>query len=236
MTTRPSGAAGAVDAAAGLLARVDAVETTALAAAQDAGGDRWFHTGAGSNVHAEPLANVIAVGPWDCGLFAVGAHIAAMDPRAVLSACVAVRQLVAEYRAAQGVGHGGQARVGYTNGLARAVEVLAPLSTSTSTGAGDEVVSGPAVGDPAEVARWAGTEPVDPPDPDLDTLTVAELSELDGPAAVVAAALGELSSTARGVGGHGAGTFLDILAAAGYRVTPIDPGPPITELLPQPTE
>jgi hypothetical protein len=31
---------------------------------------------------------------------------------------------------------------------------------------------------------------------------------------------------------HGVGAFLDELAAAGYRVTAIDPGPPIEELLP----
>lgn len=31
---------------------------------------------------------------------------------------------------------------------------------------------------------------------------------------------------------HGVGAFLDELAAAGYRVTAIDPGPPIEQLLP----
>ena len=35
---------------------------------------------------------------------------------------------------------------------------------------------------------------------------------------------------------HGVGSFLDGLAAVGYRVTRIDPGPSFEELLPAPTE
>ena len=35
---------------------------------------------------------------------------------------------------------------------------------------------------------------------------------------------------------HGVGAFLDGLAAAGYRVTPIDPGPSFAELLPPATD
>ena len=75
-------------------------------------------------------------------------------------------------------------------------------------------------------------------DPDLDTLSRADLAELSGPAYTVACVLDEWRLRLDGLtsGQHGAGLFLDLLAAEGWRVTPIDPGPPIGELLPPPTE
>lgn len=76
------------------------------------------------------------------------------------------------------------------------------------------------------------SEPIEPPDPDLDDLTVGELAELDGPAAVVAEALLEWSNERCCSSCHNVGTFLDLLAAEGWRVTKIDPGPPIENLLP----
>lgn len=86
------------------------------------------------------------------------------------------------------------------------------------------------------------TDPVDPPDPDLDDLTRGELHELDGPAGLVADVLDEWLYTTHGItpsGTHGVGLFLDLLAGAdpvGYRVTPIAPGRPLSELLPSPSE
>lgn len=75
-------------------------------------------------------------------------------------------------------------------------------------------------------------------DPDLDWLTRDQLAELDGPAYTVACVLDDWNRQLHGVisSHHGAGLFLDLLAAEGWRVTPIDPGPPIGELLPPPTE
>lgn len=91
---------------------------------------------------------------------------------------------------------------------------------------------------PKEWSRWAGTEPQEA-DPELDDLTRAELAELSGPAAVVAETLDQWVRELHGVHGslrHGAGLFLDLLAAAGHRVTPIDPGPPLDQLLPPPKD
>lgn len=88
-------------------------------------------------------------------------------------------------------------------------------------------------------SRWAGTEPVDPPDPDLDDLTRDQLAELGGAPPVVAEVLDSWLSRAQGLipgRGHYAGLFLDMLAAEGYRVEPIDTGPPLSELLPPPKE
>lgn len=73
---------------------------------------------------------------------------------------------------------------------------------------------------------------------DLDRLTRAQLGELDGPAATVADVLDEWLVRLHGVtsSSHGAGLFLDLLAAEGWRVTAIDPGPSLDELLGKPTE
>lgn len=78
------------------------------------------------------------------------------------------------------------------------------------------------------------SDPIEPPDPDLDDLTRGELAELDGPAATVADVLDDWVARRFGItsSAHGVGLFLDLLAADGYRVTPIDPGPPIEDLLP----
>lgn len=85
--------------------------------------------------------------------------------------------------------------------------------------------------------RWAGTEPQEV-DPELDDLTRAELADLPGPAAVVASVLDDWLSRMHGIlsGSHNAGLFLSLLAARGYRVTPIDPGPPLEQLLPPPKD
>lgn len=79
------------------------------------------------------------------------------------------------------------------------------------------------------------TDPVDPPDPDLDSLTREQLAELDGPASVVADVLDDWLYRAHGriSGGHNVGLFLDLLAAEGYRVEKIQ-APEV--LLPPPTE
>jgi hypothetical protein len=70
---------------------------------------------------------------------------------------------------------------------------------------------------------------------DLDSLPRAELreGELGDMPGDVADVLDEWL-TQHGVmsSNHGVGAFLDALAAVGYRVTKIDPGPPIEELLP----
>jgi hypothetical protein len=75
------------------------------------------------------------------------------------------------------------------------------------------------------------------PDPDLDTLTRADLAELSGPAYTVACVLDDWNRRHNGVisGSHGVGLFLDLLAAEGYRVEPIMVAP-LGELLPPPTE
>jgi len=72
---------------------------------------------------------------------------------------------------------------------------------------------------------------------DLDTLTRGQLAELPGPAWDVARVLDEWRLRLYGLtsGHHGAGLFLDLLAAEGYRVTPIAV-PALDELLPAPTE
>ena len=82
------------------------------------------------------------------------------------------------------------------------------------------------------------TDPIDPPDPDLDDLTRAQLHELNGPAGPVADVLDEWLFRNYGItsSSHGVGLFLDLLAVEGWRVTKIDPGPPLDELLPPPTE
>lgn len=58
----------------------------------------------------------------------------------------------------------------------------------------------------------------------LDDLTRAELAERDGPGHAVATVLDEWSRRMHGVacGRHGAGMFLELLAAAGWRVEGVD--------------
>lgn len=82
------------------------------------------------------------------------------------------------------------------------------------------------------------SDPVEPPDPDLDDLPRAELGELDPMYSTVADVLDDWVVRRFGIlsGHHGVGLFLNLLAADGYRVTAIDPGPPIESLLPPPTE
>lgn len=84
------------------------------------------------------------------------------------------------------------------------------------------------------------SDPIEPPDPDIDTLTRAELREWAHMPELAATAdvLDDWLLRAHGVtsSGHNVGLFLDLLAADGYRVTAIDPGPPIEELLPSPGE
>jgi hypothetical protein len=77
-------------------------------------------------------------------------------------------------------------------------------------------------------------------EPDLDDLPRSQLREgwLGDMPGDVADVLDEWLATQHGVfsSHHGVGSFLDALATKGYRVTRIDPGPPIEQLLPVPTE
>jgi hypothetical protein len=73
--------------------------------------------------------------------------------------------------------------------------------------------------------------------PDLDRLTRAELADVDADAAAVAAVLDAWLYSEHGVASshHGAGAFLDELAAAGYRVTPIE-APAFADVFPAATD
>jgi len=73
---------------------------------------------------------------------------------------------------------------------------------------------------------------------DLDVRTRADLAELDGPAYTVACVLDDWNRRLHGITSshHGAGLFLDLLAAEGWRVEPIGPLPPLSQLLPPPSE
>jgi hypothetical protein len=76
---------------------------------------------------------------------------------------------------------------------------------------------------------------VDPPDPDLDDIPRRELGEIDPMHPVVADCLTSWlgHQLIERASDHGVGTFLDELAAAGYRVTPIE----VPDIhLPPPTE
>lgn len=68
-------------------------------------------------------------------------------------------------------------------------------------------------------------------EPDLDDLPRAQLREgwLGDMPGDVADVLDQWLFEQHGVASshHGVGSFLDALAVVGYRVTPIDPGPPI---------
>lgn len=80
----------------------------------------------------------------------------------------------------------------------------------------------------------------DCPEPDLDDLTRKQLAEQGGPTWGLLEALEAWASDHYGgppfpfIGTLGG--LLDELAARGYRVTTIDPGPSIEELLPAPVE
>lgn len=79
------------------------------------------------------------------------------------------------------------------------------------------------------------SDPIDPPDPDLDTLTRSQLGELLALAYDVADVLDDWLLRAHGItsSDHNTGLFLDLLADRGYRVTPID----VPDVhLPPPTE
>jgi hypothetical protein len=72
------------------------------------------------------------------------------------------------------------------------------------------------------------SDPIDAPDPDLDDLRRVDLAELDGPACDTARVLDDWLARCHGVTSshHYVGTFLDLLAAEGWRVSRIpDPGP-----------
>jgi hypothetical protein len=74
-------------------------------------------------------------------------------------------------------------------------------------------------------------------DPDLDSLTRAQVAEVDERAYAVLSVLDDWLFTEHGVlsGSHSVGHFLDLLAAAGYRVEPIE-APALDELLPPATD
>jgi hypothetical protein len=76
------------------------------------------------------------------------------------------------------------------------------------------------------------------PDVDLDDVPRVELGERDEAYGVVDEALSAWWDACDGTSTewHGVGTFLDELAARGFRVTPIDPGPPLEQLLPPATD
>lgn len=75
-------------------------------------------------------------------------------------------------------------------------------------------------------------------EPDPDDLTREELAEHNPMWRAVADTLDEWLHRMHGVtsSNHFAGSFLDWLAMNGYRVEPIDPGPPIEEVLAVPSE
>lgn len=70
------------------------------------------------------------------------------------------------------------------------------------------------------------TDPVETPDPDIDLIPWDELGEFDEMYRAVLIALGEHRSLLRhSTQVHGVGTFLDVLANLGYRVTKIEVPP-----------
>jgi hypothetical protein len=76
------------------------------------------------------------------------------------------------------------------------------------------------------------------PDPEPDDLPREQLAEHSEMWAAVAQTLDEWLGRMHGIyaGRHNAGAFLDFLAMQGYRVTPIEKPPPISELLPPATD
>lgn len=81
------------------------------------------------------------------------------------------------------------------------------------------------------------SDPIEPPDPDLDDMRRADLAELDGPAYDTAMVLDDWLVRCHGVMSscHHVGTFLELLADKGWRVTRIE-APDIGALLPPPKE
>lgn len=80
------------------------------------------------------------------------------------------------------------------------------------------------------------SDPIEPPDPDLDDIPAGELGEWDDMYATILDALEAWKAMRVGAHplSHHVGSFLEELAAAGYRVTKIPPCP--FPLLPEPTE
>lgn len=79
------------------------------------------------------------------------------------------------------------------------------------------------------------SDPIDLPDPDLDTLTRGQLAEWAHMPEIAATAdvLDEWLLRAHGVtsSAHNVGLFLDLLAAEGYRVEPIE-APSFEDVMP----
>lgn len=79
------------------------------------------------------------------------------------------------------------------------------------------------------------SDPIEPPDPDIDTLSRGELREWAHMPELAATAdvLDDWLLRAHGVtsSSHNVGLFLDLLAAEGYRVAPIE-APSFASLLP----
>lgn len=75
------------------------------------------------------------------------------------------------------------------------------------------------------------SDPIEPPDPPLDDLSEDELAEVDPKASVVASVLGRWYDERCCCRHHMVGTFLDLLAAEGYRVEPIE-APSFEDVLP----
>lgn len=75
-------------------------------------------------------------------------------------------------------------------------------------------------------------------EPDLDDVPRSGLREFGDMPGDVADVLDQWLFEQHGVASshHGVGSFLEALAAVGYRVTPIDRGPSFEELLPASTE
>jgi hypothetical protein len=85
------------DLVSGVLTRISEIERAATAAAREAQDGNWHHSGDAEDVYTDETGSVVVVGPWSCGLFAAGAHIAANDPNSILRLCRAHRQIVDMY-------------------------------------------------------------------------------------------------------------------------------------------
>lgn len=76
------------------------------------------------------------------------------------------------------------------------------------------------------------SDPIEPQDPHLDDLTDDELAEVDPAAAAVAGALDEWYTARCCCRHHMVGSFLELLALAGYEVTERASAPELADLLP----
>lgn len=76
------------------------------------------------------------------------------------------------------------------------------------------------------------SDPIERPDPNLDDLNEDELAEYDGIAADVAGVLSQWYEERCCCRHHMVGTFLDLLAVAGYRVHAIV-APSFEEIMPE---